>query len=316
MDGRRRIVESVMDGFAGARRRSADFAIGLQRLFRPWLKPVLELDPPRGVGAAASALLLVLSAAYGAVCGGHGAAMVQDLRNTRDSTANALGFRIASVSIAGQYQLATEEILGAAGVNGHTSLLFFDAVAARSKIQALPWVADATVLKLYPDRLHIDITEREAFALWQKDQKVSVISADGIVLETIVGRQFAALPFVVGNGAERRAKIFLAVIDKYPALREQVYASVLVSERRWDLKLKNGISVQLPETEIEQALDALLELDRDKKLLSRDIVTVDLRLPDRVTVRLSDDAAQAREDAVREREMERDRKFKRKGGAA
>ena len=37
-----------------------------------------------------------------------------------------------------------------------------------------------------------------------------------------------------------------------------------------------------------QALERLVALDRDKKLLSRDITSVDLRLPDRVTVRLSD----------------------------
>jgi cell division protein FtsQ len=316
MDGRGRIAESLRDGFARARRRAADFAIGAQRLLRPWLKPLLDLDPPRGLGVAASTLLLLASAGYGAACGGYGARIVQELKDLRDATANAAGFRIASVSIAGQYQLTTEEILSAVGVTGHSSLLFLDAVWARAQLKSLPWVADATVLKLYPDRLYIDLTEREPFALWQKEGKVSVISADGVVLETVVAQQFAGLPFVVGVGAEKRAKEFLAVIEKYPALREQVYASVLVAERRWDLKLKNGIAVQLPENQVEQALDMLVKLDHEKKLLSRDIVSVDLRLADRVTVRLSDDAAQAFEESVRERELERDKKFKRKGGAA
>jgi cell division protein FtsQ len=50
-------------------------------------------------------------------------------------------------------------------------------------------------------------------------------------------------------------------------------------------------------------------LDREKKLLSRDIVAVDLRLPDRVSVRLSDAAAQAREDALKDTK-------KKKGGDA
>jgi len=316
MDGRGRIAESLRDGFARAHRRAADFAIGAQRLFRPWLKPLLELNPPRGIGVAASTALLLASVGYGAACGGYGARVVQELKDVRDATANAAGFRIASVSIAGQYQLTTEEILSAVGVTGHSSLLFLDAVWARTQLKSLPWVADATVLKLYPNRLYIELTERQAFALWQKDGKVWVISADGVVLETVVAQQFAGLPFVVGAGAEKRAKEFLAMIDKYPALREQVYASVLVAERRWDLKLKNGIAVQLPENQVEQALDTLVQLDREKKLLSRDIVNVDLRLSDRVTVRLSDDAAQAYEEGVREREMERDKKLKRKGGAA
>ena len=151
------------------------------------------------------------------------------------------------------------------------------------------------------------ITERQAFALWQKDGRVSVIAADGTVLEPFVEDRYLGLPLVVGKGAERPAKDFLAVIDRYPDIRSALRASILVAERRWNLRLNNGIDVRLPETDVEQALDRLVALDRDKKLLSRDIIAVDLRLPDRVTVRLSDAAAQARDDALKD-------KKKKKGG--
>ncbi len=74
--------------------------------------------------------------------------------------------------------------------------------------------------------------------------------------------------------------------------------------------MKNGVDVRLPEFEIDRALEQLVSLDRDKKIFSRDITLVDLRLPDRVTVRLSDAAAQAREDAFKPK------KPKAKGGNA
>ena len=89
---------------------------------------------------------------------------------------------------------------------------------------------------------------------------------------------------------------------------------MLVAERRWNLHLKNGIDVLLPETEPERALTTLVDLDRDKKLLSRDIVAVDLRLADRVTVRLSDAAAAARDEALKA--ADKDKKTKRKGSDA
>ena len=76
-------------------------------------------------------------------------------------------------------------------------------------------------------------------------------------------------------------------------------AAILVAERRWNLRLSNGIDVRLPETDVEGALDRLVALDRDKKILSRDITMVDLRLPDRVSVRLSDASAQARDEALK-----------------
>jgi cell division protein FtsQ len=166
------------------------------------------------------------------------------------------------------------------------------------------------VLKFYPGRLHIAVTERDAFALWQRDGKVEVIADDGAVVEPYAGQYFAKLPLVVGAGAETRAKDFLATLDKYPSIRNQLRAAVLVAERRWNVMLKNGIDVQLPAAGLEQALDTLLKLDRDIKILSRDTATIDLRLADRVTVRQSDEAAAARLDALKGKNP------KKKGGAA
>jgi cell division protein FtsQ len=104
---------------------------------------------------------------------------------------------------------------------------------------------------------------------------------------------------VVGAGADVKARQFLAIIDGFPAIRDQLQASILVADRRWNLRLKNGINIRLPEEDIATALTTLLALDRDKKLLSRDIDVVDLRLPDRVTVRLSDDAYNARAEVLK-----------------
>jgi cell division protein FtsQ len=129
------------------------------------------------------------------------------------------------------------------------------------------------------------------------------------VLEPYVVPRLIQLPLVVGQGAETRAKAFLAMLDRYPAMRDFVRATVLVGERRWNLRLKNGIDVQLPESDIAAALEKLVTLDREKNLITRDIAVIDLRLADRVTVRLSDAAAQARTDALKD-------KSKKKGGNA
>ena len=180
--------------------------------------------------------------------------------------------RIASVSLSGQRQVSREEIFAAAGVTENSSLLFLDVLEARTRLEAIPWIAEATVRKLYPDRLQITVTEREAFALWQQQGKVHVIAADGTVLSAKLEPRLAALPFVVGQGAAARARDFLAVLDRYPAVRDQVRAAILVAERRWNLRLKNGIDVRLPERDIERALETLARLDAEKSLLVRDIV--------------------------------------------
>jgi cell division protein FtsQ len=324
MDGRRRLAEPVTDGAKarsetgtapGSRSRTRS-ALGvgrgrLERYLRRWLGPSGEWRLPRGTGIAAASAFLLASLAFGSVRGGHWPEVMAELLDLRDAAANAVGFRITSIAMTGEHQLSREEVLASAGITDRTSLLFLDAAEARAKLKANPWIADAAVLKLYPDRLNITVTERDAFALWQLDGKITVISADGAVVDSTVPPQFAKLPLVVGVGAAAKAKDLMALLDRYPLVRQQMRAAVLVAERRWNIVLKNGVDIRLPQTDAEQALDTLVELDRDKKLLSRDIAVVDLRLPDRVTVRLSDDAAAARQDA-----LNKDKKSKKKGGAA
>jgi cell division protein FtsQ len=284
-----------------------------RRLGRRWLSPIVDLQPPRGAGPIAAIVLIAASAGYGMVEGGHAPEIVAQVQDLCDSAANAAGFRISEIALAGEHQLTREEILALAGVSGRTSLLFLDAGNARARLLTNPWIADATVLKLYPGRLRIGIKEREAFALWQKDGRVSLIAADGVALEPYVPARFAGLPLVVGEGAEHAAVDFLSVVARYPVIASQVAASVLVAERRWNLHLKDGVDVLLPEAEPARALQTLVDLDRDKKLLSRDIVDVDLRMPDRVTVRQSDAAAATREDALKAAEKAAKKK---KGGEA
>lgn len=264
---------------------------------------------PRGIGTAGTVAVILASLAYGAVKGDHIPTVVEAFKDVRDAAANAAGFRIVSVALAGQHHISREDVLAAAGVTDTTSLLFLDVEQTRERLKSNPWIADATVLKLYPGELQIGIREREAFALWQKNGQVSVIADDGTVLEPYVAPRLIELPLVVGRGAETRAKEFLALLDRYPDLRASVRATVLVGERRWNLRLKNGIDVRLPETDIAPALERLVALDKEKTLTTRDIVAIDLRLPDRVTVRLSEAAAQARIDAAKD-------KAKKKGGSA
>ena len=262
---------------------------------------LLESRLPRGIGIAAMVALLAGAGALGVVRGGHADTVLATLSDARNAVANAAGFRITSVAITGRKQLTQDEILAAGGVNGRSSLLFLDAAAVRDKLKADPWIADATVQKLYPGRLQIAITERAPYALWQESGRVSVIAEDGTVLEPYVARRFVSLPLVVGKGAETRARDFLNLLARYPQVRAAVKAIVFVGERRWNLRLADGVDVRLPEHDFEKALATLTKLDREDSLFSRDITAIDMRLPDRLTVRLSEGAAKARDELLKDK---------------
>src|SRR3954453_3456037 len=267
-----------------------------------------ERTIPRRAGVTATVVILIGSAALGIVKGGHVGEGTTALSDARNALANSAGFRITTVAINGRKQLSQDEVLAIGGVNGRSSLLFLDAAIVRDKLKTTPWIPHATILKLYPGRLQIDIVERTAFALWQQDGRLSVISDDGAVLEPYMSRKFISLPLVVGKGAGEKARDFLALLDRYPQVRSVTKAAIFVGERRWNLRLKDGLDIRLPENDVGDALAALTKLDKEDRLFSRDIVAVDMRLPDRLTVQLSDDAAKAREEQFK------DKKSKKKAG--
>jgi cell division protein FtsQ len=327
MDGAGRLARSLRSLGPQADLKAA--AVGAVVLLREWLgrgrvraRPALDRVPsnrfilalerylPHRAGTTLTVLMLLGSAGFGIVKGGHVDELTQALSDTRNALANSAGFRITTVAINGRKQLSQDEVLAIGGVNGRSSLLFLDAATVRDKLKANPWIADAAILKLYPGRLQINITERSAFALWQEDGRLSVIADDGAVLEPYVSRRFVTLPLVVGKGADVRARDFLALLDRYPQVRAVTKAAIFVGERRWNLRLKDGLDVRLPENDVGNALAALSKLDKEEKLFSRDIVAIDMRLPDRLTVQLSEDAAKARE------ELFKDKKTKKKAGDA
>ena len=293
------------------RKRVASSARRIERTEQPpRLISFLERHLPRRAGMMATLALLLSAAGLGIVKGGHVEQFATSLGEARNALANSAGFRITTVAINGRKQLSHDEVLLIGGVNGRSSLLFLDAAAVREKLKANPWISEATVLKLYPDQLRIDIVERLAFALWQRDGRLSVISDDGAVLEPYVSRRFISLPLVVGKGAQTRARDFLALLARYPRVNAVTRAAILVGERRWNLRLKDGLDIRLPENDVADALATLSTLDKEDHLFSRDIVAVDMRLPDRLTVQLSEDAAKAREESFK------DKKPKKKVGDA
>ncbi|MGQ3673754.1 cell division protein FtsQ/DivIB [Xanthobacter sp. TB0136] len=227
-----------------------------------------------------------------------------------DAAANAAGFQVKEVKLSGYNHVTPAEILKTAGIKSSTSILFVNADDMRARLEDLPWIQSATVRKLFPDRIEIRITERQSFALWQINGEIHVISRDGTPIAPYSDDpRYVHLPIVVGEGAQKRVGEIVDALARLPGLRDQVRAAILVAERRWTLKMTNGIDVRLPEQGLDEALMQLAELDRDKQILTRDITIIDLRLPDRVAVRLSDEAAAARAEALKA-------KKNRKGGPA
>jgi cell division protein FtsQ len=294
MDGQRRIGGTLKGWLGGSAGTFALYRAG--RAANRRAQPKFYV--PRGIGSTFAILFLLGCAGSGFVLGGHDVAFRREHGTLRDFTARAFGFGIDHIAVSGNVELQANEVIELSGLQSHASLPFLDVQALQQQLNKVPLIAEASVTKLYPDRLKIDIRERVPYALWQLDGVVNVIAADGTAIEKLSDQRFLRLPHVVGQDANLRVKDYAALVDAVPDLAPRIKAGTLVSGRRWNLKLDNGIDLRLPELGAVEALKAFAKIEKETALSQRAVLAIDLRVPDRVIVRLTEEAAASHAESV------------------
>mgnify|MGYP000950659108 CR=1 FL=1 len=162
----------------------------------------------------------------------------------------------------------------------------------------VPLIKDAEVRKLYPGHLSIGIVERQPFALWQKDGQIQIVSQDGMPIDTMHDDKYVRLPLIVGDGANARLGEYMNILTAAGDLASRIKSGALVAQRRWTIYTTEGVEIRLPERDPVAAIAQLVRMQRDHRVLDKDIVALDLRVPGRVEARLSDEAASARLEAI------------------
>ncbi|WP_119268254.1 cell division protein FtsQ/DivIB [Taklimakanibacter deserti] len=250
--------------------------------------------PPKGpsfrarfIARAGACVLLFGSIIHGLVIGGHLDYDGSPWRKLPGQLASSLGFAADDIRITGLVHQEPDTLLSAIGVTPGGSLVGFDAVRARALLENLDWVAQATVMRKYPNRLDIVVTERQPFAIWQRDGAHYVIDQTGTAMSTLDPKRLASLLLVTGEGAHRAVAGLVNELETVPQVKKHVAAAARVGERRWTLYLDNGVTIALPETGSDKALMTLARLDRAQGLLSKGIKAIDLRLPGEMIVELA-----------------------------
>lgn len=256
---------------------------------------------PMGPAVSACAAFYLMVGAYGVTIGGHLDPRVSEFVGSVAQITTLSGLKVDEIEING---LSDEprrgDVLAAMQIGYGEPIVWLNTNAARQRVENLAWVRSATILRLLPEKLSVTIEERVPFAIWQINGRQMIIDADGIVISDELDDRFAGLPLVVGAGANEEAPEFLADLERWPTVRSRMLAAVRVAERRWNIRLLNDVDIRLPEANPNTALDELVALDDAYGLLTRDIVSVDFRVDDRITIRLTDEAALRRDAALKE----------------
>lgn len=202
-------------------------------------------------------------------------------------------FKLTDVTVEGRDYVEKSAILAALDVKPGDSLLGVDLQASRQRLEAIDWVASATVERRLPDTLYVTLKERRAVAIWQNGSEYTLIDRDGrTVRASRMPPGAETLLLLGGSGAPEHVGELLLLLAYEPAVARQLRAAVWVSQRRWNLVLNNGVEIWLPEEDAVAALKQLAKLDAQYNLLGREFVVVDLRLPDKLYLKKRSSAEQ------------------------
>jgi cell division protein FtsQ len=205
---------------------------------------------------------------------------------TRGIIAAITPFKLSDVTVEGREYVERDAILAALNVQSGDSLLGIDLQAARKRLEAIDWVASATVERRLPDTLYVTLKERRAVAIWQNGTEYTLIDKNGrTVKASRMPPGAEKLLLLGGPGAPEHVGELLLLLAYEPSIAKQLRAAVWVGHRRWNLVLTNDTEIWLPEEDAVAALQRMAKLEASDKLLSREFGVVDLRLPDKLYLR-------------------------------
>ena len=217
------------------------------------------------------------------------------LMSHRDRIASAL--TVSNISVVDGDAIAPSDLEQAAGIRPGEKLLHVSVFKLRNSINKLPFAESSVVERRFPDSVIIRLVERKPVAVWQTDHRFVLVDKDGKPVGDggVVGRyskDFSSLPLIVGNGAPSAVLDLVPALDDAPKIRSLLSAAVRVGQRRWDLVLRDGCMIRLPEGDEKNALRRLSQMEDREQLLERPLAEIDMRVPDRLILRRrADDAA-------------------------
>jgi cell division protein FtsQ len=199
----------------------------------------------------------------------------------------AFGLAVDDVQVEGRQTTDAATIMAALNADRGTPILAVSPSRARDQLLALPWVRSAVIERRLPGTLYVHLVERKPLAIWQHGGKQELIDREGAVIPVKDLDRFAKLPIIVGDDAASQAAALIDMLAAEPDLAARVGAAVRVGGRRWNLRSDGSIDVLLPETSAAAAWAKLAQLERTDGLLKRDVQIVDMRLPDRLVLRVN-----------------------------
>ena len=198
-------------------------------------------------------------------------------------------FKIKNVIIEGSEKSNISEIENnVTEFKGNLIGLNFNSI--KEIVESSEWVKRASIKKVLPSTLKINVTENDPYAIYFQEGKSFLIDLDGsIITEINLNNYEDDLLFVRGeNSPELLEQLIRDISIAFPNLTQTLEEVEFIEKRRWNLKLNNKLLVKLPDENIQQSLKNLKQLFEEQEVMESNIIEIDLRIQGRAALKVLD----------------------------
>ena len=251
---------------------------------RIWLTPLFRQTIKVGVPVYAGIFALGLVIQNGSA----GQALAGAVTGAWETIKAQPQFAIQQIRIAGaseRVRAEIRELVDAAMPLSSIDLAGSELEAALVEVAA---VADVALTVAPGGVLTVEVEERPAALIWRSRRGLTLLAGDGSELGGLGERSDRPdLPLIVGDGADEDVATALRLVAAAGPIAPVMRGLVRVGGRRWDVVVEGDRRILLPETGAVEAMRRVAALHGARRLLERDVVHVDMRLPERPTVKLT-----------------------------
>ncbi len=221
----------------------------------------------------------------------HREAIASQVADLRHSVETRPEFMVKLMSIKGTGPVVADAIRKMVAVEFPVSSFEIDLDALQAQIAALDVVKSVDIHIRSGGVMEVAVTERVPALVWRAPGAIEMLDETGHRVAGLTTRAARPdLPLIAGLDADKAVPEALALIRAAAPVADELRGLVRVGERRWNVVLSGDRTIMLPEIDPVVALEQVLALNQAQDLLARDLTFIDMRNPQRPTLRLADPA--------------------------
>lgn len=254
---------------------------------RLWLTPVFRAFLRVGLPV----FLILMAAGWYLSNPTNRSAIGEKLTSVKRSVQERPEFMVKLMAVEGATPVVDNAVRQLVPIDFPISSFDLDLERMRAEILTLDVIKDAD-LRIRPGGvLEIALTERQPVILWRHSGVIDMLDEGGHRVASLLDRDARAdLPLITGEGADQHVAEARGILQTAGPLQSQLRGLIRVGERRWDVVLKSDQRIQLPAEDPIAAFEQVIALHQAQDLFGRDLTVIDMRNPQRPTLRLGDSA--------------------------